>query len=42
MCYLVEADKLRPALQFFDRIEEGLDSLHRIFHHAGTILGPFV
>ena len=39
---LVEADKIRPDLQFFDRIVEGLDGLCRISHHDGTLLGPVV
>ena len=42
MCQLVEAAKLWPALHFFDRIEEGLDGLLKIFHHAGTIKGLVV
>ena len=39
---LVDAAKLRPALQFFDWIEEGLNVLHGIFHHAGTLLSLVV
>ena len=42
LCQLVEATKLRPALNFLNRIEEGLDGLHGILHHDGTILGTFV
>ena len=42
LCQIVEADKLRKSLKFYDWIEEGLNGLHGIFHHAGTLLSPVV
>ena len=42
LCQILEADKLWPAFNFLDWIEEGLDGLPIILHHDITILGPFV